>query len=85
MDRVHALFEDHINDYNVKNINVAGPHIIKDEIRAAIRKLKSGKTSSSYIIWVRRLETMKLTRWQHYSTKSMAGQISPNIFKSISL
>ena len=37
---ISKLFEDHRKDYNVMKHNFAGLPIMKDEIRAAIRKMK---------------------------------------------
>ena len=39
------FLEDYRKDYNVMKYNFAGPSIIKDEIRAAISKIKLGKAT----------------------------------------
>ena len=38
------LSEDHLKDYNVMKNNFADPLIVKDEIWAAVRKIKLGKS-----------------------------------------
>ena len=41
------LFENHRNDYNIMKHNFAGPFTMKDEMRAAIRKMKVVKADQS--------------------------------------
>ena len=52
------LFEDHRKGYNVMKRNFTGPPIMKmkGEIRAAIRKMKTGKATKSDSILLELLE-----------------------------
>ena len=48
MGRIHKrIFEDHRKDYNVMKSNFAGPPIMKNEIRATMREMKSDKATGS--------------------------------------
>ena len=42
-EHANELSEDYRKDCNVMKHNFAGPPIVKDEIRATIRNMKSGK------------------------------------------
>ena len=42
---ISELFENHRKEYNVMKRNFAGQPIMKDEIRAALRKMNSGKAA----------------------------------------
>ena len=58
---------------------------MKDEIRAAIRKMKSSTAKDPDSISIELIEApedMELIKSQHCSTKSMTGQILPDIFNS---
>ncbi|GFO03062.1 hypothetical protein PoB_002956700 [Plakobranchus ocellatus] len=44
---ISELFEDQRKDHNVMKNNFAGPPIMKDEVQAAIRKMKTGKATGS--------------------------------------
>ena len=66
---------------------MTGPHILKDEIQAAIRKMKSGQArgpDSISVQFYKHLKTMELIRRQNNSKKCYdTGQIPINVFKSI--
>ena len=85
--RRHQLFEDHRKDYNVMKRNFASPLIMKDDIRAPIRKMKLSKATSPDSISLevlKALENCEIDRSQYYSTKSMKQvkfhQTSPNLY-----
>ena len=59
------LFEDHRKDYNVMRCNFAGPSIMKNEIKTAIRQMKLGKATGPDII------SVELIPSQQYSMKFM--------------
>ena len=56
------LFKDHRKDYNVMKHNFASPPIMKDEIWAAIRKMKLGKATGPDSISMELLEAVG-RRW----------------------
>ena len=70
MKYVTELFEDHRKGDNVKKRNFVGSPIMKGVIRAAIRKLNSGKATGpdgiSEELPEAQLKTMELIRSQHY-------------------
>ena len=51
-------FRDHRKDYNVTNCNLAGPAVMKDEIRAALQKMKLGKATGPDSLSVDLLEAL---------------------------
>ena len=53
------IFQTHRKDYNVMKRNFAGPPIIKDEIRATIRKMKRGKATGSDRVSVKILKALE--------------------------
>ncbi|GFO31859.1 Zinc finger protein 665 [Plakobranchus ocellatus] len=55
---ISELFEDQRKDHNVMKNNFAGPPIMKDEVQAAIRKMKTGKATGSDGISVELIETL---------------------------
>ncbi|GFS06668.1 hypothetical protein ElyMa_006550700 [Elysia marginata] len=67
---IHELFDDNRkHDHNVMKRNFAGPPIMKDEVRAAIRKMKAGrlceKTIDGLASWLgvgSTVEMIKMTR-----------------------
>ena len=69
---IRELFEGLREDYNVLKRNFAGLPIMKDEIRVAIRKEKSGKATAlaNASLELLDLKTMELIRSQQNSTKS---------------
>ncbi|GFN88930.1 transposon tx1 uncharacterized 149 kda protein [Plakobranchus ocellatus] len=50
--------EDQRKDHNVMKNNFAGPPIMKDEVQAAIRKMKTGKATGSDGISVELIEAL---------------------------
>ena len=60
MDKcISQLFKDHIKDYNVMKRNFAGPPIMKDEIWAAVRKMKLGKATGPDSVSLELLEALE--------------------------
>ncbi|GFO13502.1 hypothetical protein PoB_004000700 [Plakobranchus ocellatus] len=55
---ISELFEDQRKDHNVMKNNFAGPPIMKDEVQAAIRKMKTGKATGSDGISVELIEAL---------------------------
>ncbi|GFN97983.1 dolichyl-phosphate beta-glucosyltransferase [Plakobranchus ocellatus] len=84
---INELFDDQRHDFDVTKKNFAGPPIMKDEIRAAIRKMKAGKATGPDKISVEMIEALeefgieKVTELLNeiYDT----GQIPTDISKSI--
>ena len=56
---ITEIFEDHRKNYNLMKHNFAGPPIIKDKFRAAMRKIKSGKATGPDRISVELLEALE--------------------------
>ena len=86
----HSEFcEDHRKDFNAMKGNFAGPPIMKDEIWAAIRKMKLGKATGPDSISVELIEARedygidKITTLLHkiYDT----GQISSTEYTNLHL
>ncbi|GFR69145.1 RNA-directed DNA polymerase from mobile element jockey-like [Elysia marginata] len=48
---IEELFNDNRKEYDVMKRNFAGPPTLKDEVRAAIRKMKSGKATGPKSQW----------------------------------
>ena len=81
------LFEDHRKDYNVMKRIFAGPPIMKDEIQAAIRKMKLVKATRPDSISVELIEAIEDYGIDKITTLLDEifdpGQFPPDIFKSI--
>ncbi|GFS10001.1 RNA-directed DNA polymerase from mobile element jockey-like [Elysia marginata] len=56
---IEELFNDNRKEYDVMKRNLAGPPILKDEVRAAIRKMKSGKATGPDKISVELIEALE--------------------------
>ncbi|GFR90337.1 LINE-1 retrotransposable element ORF2 protein [Elysia marginata] len=86
---IHELFDDNRkHDYNVMKRNFAGPPIMKDEVRAAIRKMKAGKATGPGGVAVEMIEALeeygveKLTSLLNeiYDTGEIPTDISRSVF-----
>ncbi|GFS20590.1 hypothetical protein ElyMa_006903200 [Elysia marginata] len=88
MGRVHtrALYRKH--DHNVMKTNFAGPPIMNDEVRAAIRKMKAGKATGPDGVAAEMIEALeecgveKLTYLLNeiYDTGEISADISRSVF-----
>ncbi|GFR85819.1 transposon TX1 uncharacterized 149 kDa protein [Elysia marginata] len=56
---IEELFNDNSKEYDEMKRNFAGPLILKDEVRAAIRKMKSGKATGPDKISVELIEALE--------------------------
>ena len=45
------IFDDHRKDYNVIQCSFAGPQIMKDDIRAAIKMMKAKQQTQTVYKW----------------------------------
>ncbi|GFS27117.1 RNA-directed DNA polymerase from mobile element jockey-like [Elysia marginata] len=86
---IHELFDDNRkHDHNVMKRNFAGPPIMKDEARAAIRKMKAGKATGPDGTAVEMIEALeeygveKLTSLLNeiYDTGEIPTDISRSVF-----
>ena len=59
VEYMSELFDDHRKDYNVTKQNFPCTLIMKDEIQAAIRKMKLGKATGTDSISVKLLEALE--------------------------
>ncbi|GFR82666.1 hypothetical protein ElyMa_000632200 [Elysia marginata] len=86
---IHELFDDNRkHDHNIMKRNFAGPPIMKDEVRAAIRKMKAGKATGPDGVAVEMIEALeeygveKLTSILNeiYDTGEIPADISRSVF-----
>ncbi|GFR88239.1 hypothetical protein ElyMa_000765700 [Elysia marginata] len=57
---IHELFDgNRKHDHNIMKRNFAGPPIMKDEVRAAIRKMKAGKATGPDGVAVEMIEALE--------------------------
>ncbi|GFR85386.1 RNA-directed DNA polymerase from mobile element jockey-like [Elysia marginata] len=86
---IHKLFDDNRkHDHNVMKRNFAGRPIMKDEVRAAIRKMKAGKATGPDGVAVEMMEALKeygvekLTPFLNeiYDTGEIPTDISRSVF-----
>ena len=82
------LYDDDRRDINVVKNNFAGPPIMKDEVRAAIRKMKKGKAMGPDSVAIEEVEALgefgieKLTHLLNeiYDTGEIPTEMSKSIF-----
>ena len=84
---ISEVFEDHRKDYHVMKRKFSGPSVMKDETRAAIRKVKLDKARGPDSMSVELLEAFEdygINKIKHCSTKSMTQvrfhQTSRNLY-----
>ncbi|GFS23132.1 LINE-1 retrotransposable element ORF2 protein [Elysia marginata] len=80
---IEELFNDTRKEYDVMKRNFAGPPILKDEVRAAIRKMKSGKATGADKISVELIEALEDYGIEKNTNLYDTGQIPTDLTKSI--
>ncbi|GFS15385.1 hypothetical protein ElyMa_006769600 [Elysia marginata] len=84
---IHKLFDDNRkNDHNVMKRNFAGPPIMKDEVRAAIRKMKADKATGPDGVAVEMIEALEECRVEKLTSLLnkiyVTGEIPTDISRS---